>query len=126
MESVDIVIGNVKNEVHNIAKLIFIKEIEDLGFKVLDLGENVSCEKFINKIREKKAKILVLTGVFNSAIGHMENIIKNLKEDRLRKNIKILIAGPNINKDWLKRTKADAIANSISLGKKILLSWKEI
>jgi len=125
MEKIDIIIGNVKDEIHNIAKTILVKEIEKIGLNALDLGISVPVEKFVEKVKETDVKILVLTGLLNSAPEYMRQISKKLREEGIRNDVKILIGGPNVNEDWLKRSEADAIANNISEGLEILHSWKE-
>ena len=125
MEKVDVIIGNVKDEIHNIAKLLFIEEIEKKGFSVLDLGVSVSKKDFVNKVKERRANILVLTGLLKSAIKYMKKITQSLKKEDLRKDIQILVAGPNVNDDWLRESGADAIANNIPEAVDILLLWKE-
>ena len=48
-----------------------------------------------------------------------------MKKEDLRKDIQILVAGPNVNDDWLRESGADAIANNIPEAVDILLLWKE-
>jgi methanogenic corrinoid protein MtbC1 len=123
MEKIDVIVGNVKNEVHNIAKILFIKELEKIGFNVLDLGISVSTEVYIETIKETNATALVLTGLLPSATEYMKNISKKLKQEHIRNKIKILVAGPNVNEEWLEKTEADAITKDISGGINILRDW---
>lgn len=125
MEEIDVIIGNVKNEIHNVAKIQFIKELEKAGFKVLDLGVSVPNDKFVEKVKATNARVLVLTAIFFSATESMKQISRILKEEGLRNKVKILIGGPNMNEDWLRRSEADEFVNDISEGVKILHSWKD-
>ncbi len=91
-----IVFGTVEGDVHDIAKDIVVFMLEVNGFEVIDLGIDVPAEKFVEAVKEHKAKIVGLSGFLTLAIEPMRNTISALKQAELT-DVKIMIGGGPIN-----------------------------
>jgi methanogenic corrinoid protein MtbC1 len=90
---VRILIGVVKNDIHDIGKDIIVGTMLAEGFDVVDLGTDVSCEDFIQAVYDHKPDVLALSGTMSYAIDEMERIIHALDGEKIRRNITIIIGG---------------------------------
>jgi methanogenic corrinoid protein MtbC1 len=102
-----ILIGVVKNDVHDIGKDIIVGTLLSEGFDVVDLGVDVACEDFIQAVCDHKPNILALSGTMTYAIDEMERIIRALDERNARPGLAIIIGGGCANKDNALRIGAD-------------------
>lgn len=88
-----VVFGTPKGDIHDLGKNIVITMMRAYGFRVHDLGVDVSPEKFIDKIKETRAKILAMSCLMTTAFAQMERIVNELERSGLRKNIFVIIGG---------------------------------
>ena len=90
-----VVIGTVKDDIHDIGKDIVIAMLRCNGYEVYDLGINVPPEEFVNKVKETDARIVGMSGLLTIAFSSMEETIKALKAAGL--NVKTMIGGGMTN-----------------------------
>lgn len=74
-----IVIGTVKGDLHDIGKNLVASMFEGCGFKVVNLGIDVSSEKFIQAIREHHADIVCLSALLTTTMNYMRNVVADLE-----------------------------------------------
>ncbi len=119
-----IVIGTVEGDVHYIGKNLVVAFLLSNGFEVFDLGEDVSAEKFIDKLRETGAKVLALSGLITITHDVMKKTIEALKEAGLRDKVKVMIGGGDIDQSIVEYTGADAFGkdamSSVKIAKRFL------
>ena len=88
-----VVIGTVKGDIHDLGKDIVTLMLRGVGFEVIDLGVNVTPEKFVQAVKESNANVVgmsvFLTAVYESATS----TVKALKDAGLRDKVKIMIGG---------------------------------
>ncbi|AOY74764.1 cobalamin B12-binding domain-containing protein [Clostridium formicaceticum] len=118
-----VVLGTVQGDIHDIGKDIFKGMLETNGFKVIDLGVDVSKESFTKVIIENTPDIVALSGVLTYTIEPMKEIVDNLVEAGIRDQVKVIIGANHITKDTCKYIGADGFANDASAGTKICLEW---
>lgn len=114
-----VVIGTVEGDIHDLGKNIVVAFLESAGFKVYDLGVDVSPGKFISKVKETKPEILGLSCLLTPGFESMEATIRKLSEAGLRKRLKVIIggaAGAVVTSDWVDRLGADAFAKDSGEG----------
>jgi methanogenic corrinoid protein MtbC1 len=102
-----ILIGVVKNDIHDIGKDIIVGTLLSEGFEVIDLGTDVACEDFIQAVYEHKPGMLALSGTMSYAIDEMEQIIQVLNEKKLRQGLAVIIGGSCANNHNALRIGAD-------------------
>ncbi len=102
-----VVIGTVKGDLHDIGKNLVKMMLEGAGFEVIDLGVDVSEEKFIEAIREKKPNIVGMSALLTTTMINMPKIIKAIEEAGLRDKVKIMIGGAPITKNYAEQIGAD-------------------
>jgi len=102
------VIGTVRNDIHDIGKSLVALMVSCAGWKVIDLGINVSPEMFIDAVERNRAPLLGLSSLLTTTAPEMINVIEALKEKGLRSSVKVVIGGGAITKDYAQRIGADA------------------
>ncbi|MFW9866877.1 MAG: B12-binding domain-containing protein [Candidatus Thorarchaeota archaeon] len=118
-----IVIGTVEGDIHNIGKDITINFLKAEGFEVIDLGVNVSAQKFIDAIKEYNPQVVGMSGLLTLSIEPMKKIIESITNANLRNSVKIIIGGERTDEEVCIYVKADAWVNDAIKGVKIIKNW---
>lgn len=119
-----IVIGTVKGDLHDIGKNLVASMFEGCGFKVVNLGIDVSSEKFIQAIREHHADIVCLSALLTTTMNYMRNVVADLEKEGLRDRVKVMVGGAPVNEAFAAQIGADLYtsnANAAVTGAKQLL-----
>jgi methanogenic corrinoid protein MtbC1 len=88
-----VVIGTVKGDIHDIGKDMVSFMLEINGFKVHDLGVDVSTDRFVTCVKETKAQVVGLSAFLTGCIESMKATVLALQDAGLRDNVKIMIGG---------------------------------
>jgi corrinoid protein of di/trimethylamine methyltransferase len=119
-----VVIGTVKGDLHDIGKNLVASMLEGCGFEVINLGVDISSERFIDALEEHNAKILCLSALLTTTMNYMREVIVALENKGIRQNIKVMIGGAPISDTFAQAIGADgysANANSaVSLAKTLI------
>jgi methylmalonyl-CoA mutase cobalamin-binding domain/chain len=118
-----IVIGTVKGDVHDIGKNIFVTLLKSAGYNVIDLGVDISPNKFVEKVKETGAKVVAYSGLLTVALESMNATTKALETAGLRQDLKIIIGGLPVDELWMKEAGADAFTDNAFEGVKIVNKW---
>lgn len=118
-----IVLGTVRGDIHDIGKNIFKMFAQASGFEVHDLGVDVEPEKFIEKLKEKKAEILALSALLTTTRNEMKVIIDALIQRGLRNKVKVLLGGNAVTEEFAEEIGADAAALDAVRGVEICKKW---
>jgi len=117
-----VVIGTVAGDIHDIGLNIVDFMLDVNGFEVTNLGVDVPIEKFVKAMKDTKAPILGLSGFLTPAFDAMKETVEALEKAGMRKNIKIMIGGGQMDDEVRKYAKADAFGKdamaAVSLAKK--------
>lgn len=101
------VIGTVKGDLHDIGKNLVAMMLKGAGFKVTDLGTDVSKEDFINKAEETGADIICMSALLTTTMTYMKEVIEELKEKGLRDKYIVMIGGAPLTNDYAEQVGAD-------------------
>lgn len=104
-----VVIGTVKGDLHDIGKNLVIMMLEGAGYKVVDLGIDVSPEKFIKAVEEHQPEIVGLSALLTTTMTQMKLTMEQLKPYRDR--IKVMIGGAPVTQKFADEIGADAFAS---------------
>ncbi|MGO9117368.1 MAG: corrinoid protein [Desulfomonilaceae bacterium] len=119
-----IVMGTVKGDLHDIGKNLVIMMLEGAGFKVIDLGIDLSVEKVVEKVRELKPDVLGLSALLTTTMPEMQNVIAMIREQGLRDSVKIMIGGAPVDSAFADRIGADGYGKdavaAVQLAKKFI------
>ncbi|UMZ74760.1 cobalamin B12-binding domain-containing protein [Natranaerofaba carboxydovora] len=114
-----VVIGTVKDDIHDIGKNIVINLLKGSGFDVIDMGVDVPPEKFVEKVKETGTKVLGLSALLNSTFPEMKKVIDAIEEAGLRDQVKIIIGGAPTDEQVKEYCGADYYAQDASSGVEI-------
>ena len=102
-----VIIGTIEGDIHDIGKNLVSCMLTVAGFEVIDLGSDVSVEKFIEKTREVEPQVIGMSALMTTTMLRMEEVIKNLQKEGLRKDVKVIIGGAPTSKEWADKIGAD-------------------
>jgi trimethylamine corrinoid protein len=106
-----IVIGTVKDDVHDIGKSICASMLKSSGFEVYDLGKQVELEDFIAKAKEVDADIIGTSALLTTTMEHQKTIEKLLQEEGLKGKVKTMVGGAPVSQGWADQIGADGYSN---------------
>ncbi len=118
-----VVIGTVKDDIHDIGKDIVAFMLDVNGFEVHDLGINVPAAKFVSKVKEVNPDIVALSGLLTLIFDQMKETVNALKEAGLRENVKVIIGGCQMDDNIVKYIGADAYRPDAVSGVKLAKEW---
>ena len=117
-----VAIGTVKGDLHDIGKNLVASLLEGGGFEVIDLGVNVTPEKFIETINAKQANIIAMSALLTTTMPSMKTTIDALKQAGVRDKVKVLIGGAPITQKYADEIGADGYSENavgaVALAKK--------
>lgn len=113
-----VVIGTVQGDVHAIGKSLVSMMMEGAGFKIIDLGVNVSPEQFVNSAREEGAQLVGMSALLTTTMPLMKATIDALKEAGLLDKVKTLIGGAPITQEYADKIGADGYGPDAATGVK--------
>ena len=109
-----VVIGTVKGDLHDIGKNIVGSMLEGSGFEVIDLGSDVSPEKFVSAVMEQKPQIVCMSALLTVTMPAMKTTIDALTNAGVRTNVKVLIGGAPVTSQYAKEIGADGYSENAS------------
>ena len=117
-----VAIGTVKGDLHDIGKNLVASLLEGGGFEVIDLGVNVTPEKFIETVNAKQANIIAMSALLTTTMPSMKTTIDALKQAGVRGKVKVLIGGAPITQKYADEIGADGYSENavgaVALAKK--------
>lgn len=102
-----VVIGTVKFDLHDIGKNLVIILLEGNGFEMIDLGVDVSPEKFVKAVEKHEAQILAMSSLLTSTMSWMKFTIEHLHASGLMNKVKTLVGGAPVTPIFAKNIGAD-------------------
>jgi len=103
-----VAIGTVKGDLHDIGKNLVKMMLEGAGFEVIDLGTDVSVDKFVEAVKEHKPNIIGMSALLTTTMVNMPEVVKALEAAGLRDKVKIIIGGAPITQNYADQIGADA------------------
>ena len=103
------IIGTVQGDLHDIGKNIVGMMLEGSGYKVIDLGTDVSPEKFIEAVKENPNSVVGLSALLTTTMINMEKITKDIKE--AVPETMVVVGGAPLNNDFCMKIGADFYAS---------------
>jgi 5-methyltetrahydrofolate--homocysteine methyltransferase len=107
-----VVIGTVKGDLHDIGKNLVAALLEGGGFEVIDLGVNVTPEKFIETLQAKGAHIVAMSALLTTTMPSMKTTIEAFKQAGLRDRVKVLVGGAPVTQKYAAEIGADGFSES--------------
>jgi corrinoid protein of di/trimethylamine methyltransferase len=105
-----VVLGTTKGDIHEIGKTLVGTLLTAHGFSVHDLGVDVSAEKFVSKARELQADIVGVSALLTTTMKNQKSVIEALEGAGLRAQIKVMVGGAPVSRQWAQAIGADGYA----------------
>jgi corrinoid protein of di/trimethylamine methyltransferase len=102
-----VVIGTVKGDLHDIGKNIVASMLEGGGFEVIDLGADVSPQKFVDAVNANQAGVVCLSALLTVTMPGMKATIEALRAAGLRERVKVMIGGAPVTQRFADEIGAD-------------------
>ena len=119
-----VVIGTVKGDLHDIGKNLVASMLEGCGFEVINLGTDISSEKFITASKENQAQILCLSALLTTTMNYMQEVIDALEKSGIRQEVKVMIGGAPVSESFARQIGADGYSDNanaaVTLAKSLL------
>jgi 5-methyltetrahydrofolate--homocysteine methyltransferase len=109
-----VIIGTVKGDLHDIGKNLVAMMLEGSAFELVDLGVDVSPEKFVDAAKTSGAQLLALSALLTTTMPNMKATIEALKQAGLRDQVKVIIGGAPITQAYADSIGADGFAPDAS------------
>lgn len=112
-----VVIGTVFGDLHDIGKNLVKLLLESSGFKVVDLGENVPAQKFVEGARAHNAVVVGLSSLLTTGDPYVEETVKAFKASDIAGKAKVICGGAGLTRKFVEeRCGADAYAKDAASG----------
>jgi 5-methyltetrahydrofolate--homocysteine methyltransferase len=105
-----VVIGTVQGDLHDIGKNLVSMMLEGAGFEVIDLGADVSPDKYVAAVKEHHPDLVACSALLTTTMPRMNDIILLLKDAGLRDRVKVMIGGAPVTDQYATDIGADGYA----------------
>ena len=105
-----VVLGTVKGDLHDIGKNLVKIMMEGKGMNVVDLGIDVTPEKFVEAVKENDAGVVACSALLTTTMTEMENVVKAIEEAGIRDSVTIMVGGAPVTQSFCDSIGADRYA----------------
>lgn len=109
-----ILLATVEGDVHDIGKSLVGMIMNASGYNVIDAGKDVPNKKMIDLVKEHKPDIVGLSSLLSTTMPAQQEFIEMAKEAGIRDQIKIIVGGAPVSRDWANKIGADGYAEDAS------------
>jgi len=109
-----LIIGTVKGDLHDIGKNLVGMMMEGAGFKVVDLGTDVSPQQFVEGVRDNSPQFLGMSALLTTTMTEMKAVLTALEEAGLRDKVKVMVGGAPVTQRFAEEINADGYAPNAS------------
>ena len=105
-----VVLGTVRGDLHDIGKNLVAMLLEAGGFQVIDLGTNVSADKFLQAVKDHRPAVVALSALLTTTMREMRQTLETLRRSEAMAGVKTIIGGAPVTQEFADAIKADAYA----------------
>jgi len=105
-----VVLGTAKGDLHDIGKNLVAIMVEGAGFEIVDLGVDVSPEKFVNAAKESNADVIGVSALLTTTMPSMKGTVEAVKKAGLNGKVKVIIGGAPVTQKYADEIGADGYA----------------
>jgi 5-methyltetrahydrofolate--homocysteine methyltransferase len=109
-----VAIGTVKGDLHDIGKNLVSMMLEGASYEIIDLGTDVTPEKFIDAVQNKGANFIAMSALLTTTMPNMKVTVEAIKAAGLRDKVKILVGGAPVTDAYAREIGADGYAADAS------------
>jgi len=105
-----VVVGTVEGDLHDIGKNLVAMMLEGGGFEIVDLGADISPDKFIEAVKMEQPQLIGLSALLTTTMPAMKRTIDALVEAGLREQVKVMVGGAPVTRAFADEIGADGYA----------------
>ena len=109
-----VVMGTVQGDMHDLGKNLVCAMLEGAGFEIVDLGADVTPEKFVAALRQAKTDIVGMSALMTTTMPAMERTVDALAEAGLLDGVKVMVGGAPLTQEYCDQIGADGYAPDAS------------
>ncbi|MCD7867593.1 MAG: cobalamin-dependent protein [Clostridiales bacterium] len=104
-----VVVGTVKGDLHDVGKNLVAIMFRSAGFKVIDLGVDVSEREFLQAVRKNpEVSLVCISSLLTTCAPEMRHVVKTLRENKETAHIRIMVGGGSVTQEMADEMGADA------------------
>jgi 5-methyltetrahydrofolate--homocysteine methyltransferase len=103
-----VVIGSIQGDLHDIGKNLVGIMLRGAGFEVIDLGNDVPPEKFVDRATEEDAPVIGLSALLTTTMSGMKSVVEIVRQRGLSEKIKVIVGGAPLSDQFAREIGADA------------------
>lgn len=104
-----VILGTVEGDLHDVGKNLVALMFRSAGFRVIDLGVDISEKQFLRAVRETpEVSIVCISSLLSTALPEMEQTVKSLRRNDPKGKYKIMVGGGAVTRQIAERMGADA------------------
>jgi corrinoid protein of di/trimethylamine methyltransferase len=105
-----VILGTTKGDIHEIGKTLVGTLLTANGFKVHDLGVDVSCEQFAIRARELNADVIGVSALLTTTMRGQKAVVEAVERAGLRTSVRVIVGGAPVTQQWAQEIGADGYA----------------
>ena len=117
------VICTVKGDLHDIGKNLVKMMLEGVGIECIDLGVDVAGEQVVEAVKESGARVVCLSSLLTTTMDYQKDIIDALVAAGIRNEVKVMVGGAPLNKDFADLIGADAYTKDAAEAAEVALGF---
>jgi 5-methyltetrahydrofolate--homocysteine methyltransferase len=104
------VMGTIKGDLHDIGKNLVGMMLKGANFEIVDLGTNVTVDRFMAAAREHKADLIGISALLTTTMGNMRGVIEAVRAADDMPNLRVIVGGAAVTKEFAEEIGADGWA----------------
>lgn len=109
-----VVAGTIQGDLHDIGKNLVCMMLEGAGFEVVDLGTDVSPERFVEAAQGDGVNLVAMSALLTTTMGNMKATLAALDAAGLRGKVKVMVGGAPVTERFAQQIGADGYAPDAS------------
>jgi corrinoid protein of di/trimethylamine methyltransferase len=105
-----VVLGTAKGDIHEIGKTLVGTILSASGYRVHDLGVDVSAEEFAAAVREVRADVVGVSALLTTTMKGQKSVVELFDREGLRPGVRVIIGGAPVTRQWAEEIGADGFA----------------
>ena len=102
-----VVIGSVRGDLHDIGKNLVGILLKGAGFEVIDLGNDVAVERFVETAVDAGAPVIGMSALLTTTMPVMKEVVELLRQRGLRERIRVIVGGAPVSEQFAREIGAD-------------------
>jgi corrinoid protein of di/trimethylamine methyltransferase len=108
-----VIIGTVKDDIHDLGKSLVGSLLSVSGFNVVDLGKNVPEERFVEEVRAHGRVLVGMSALMTTTMVNQRAVIRGLEREGLRDKVAVMVGGAPTSDSWAEEIGADGHAEDV-------------